>query len=50
MNWSRNKNSSEEKACLDGEIYCMLGSPPSNLNNAIVVRDSQLSLPESKFL
>ena len=24
MNWSRNKNSSEEKA-VNGEIYCMLG-------------------------
>ncbi len=37
MNWSRNKNSSEEKA-VNGEIYCMLGFGGGNLNNELESR------------
>ena len=37
MNWSRNKNSSEEKA-VNGEIYCMLGFRGGNLNNELESR------------
>ncbi len=34
MNWSRNKNFSEEKA-VNGEIYCMLSFGGGSLNNEL---------------
>ena len=34
MNWSRDKNSSEEKA-VNGEIYCMLSFGGGSLNNEL---------------
>ena len=41
MNWSRNKNFSEEKA-VNGEIYCMLSFGGGSLNNELESRQELL--------
>ena len=41
MNWSRNKNSSEEKA-VNGEIYCILSFGGGSLNNELESRQELL--------